>query len=191
MHSISSLQSKLCMNNHTMLDNESKRNINKRSLRRTNVQAFLDKPVRLQPSSRNAVTSSLRRAAMSSAIADIAEMMRLEFFTKGKDWLESFHHLDPRFQILNFFNDLSLEGVENFESSGGIRKLSGLFSSAFDGNKIKEYNTQDTLKVFKATIFSIRNNALPKSVPGWVITDKEDIDWLGGLFEKEVDITNF
>ena len=37
---------------------------------------------------------------------------------------------------INYINDYIHYRV-NFESSGGIRKLSGLFSSAFDGNKIK------------------------------------------------------
>lgn len=32
----------------------------------------------------------------------------------------SFYHLDPRWQILTFFNDLALEGTDNLESTGGI-----------------------------------------------------------------------
>jgi hypothetical protein len=75
-----------------------------------------------------------------------------------------------------------------FQANGSERKLSGLFSSAFDGEKIKNYNPKTTFKIFKATVFSIRNNAIPKASPGWVITDEPDIDWLGELFIKEIDL---
>jgi hypothetical protein len=76
----------------------------------------------------------------------------------------------------------------NFESSGSERKLSGMFSSAFDAEKIKDYNSDKSFKIFKATIFSIRNNALPKATPGWLITDVEDIDWVGEVFNEEPDL---
>ena len=75
-----------------------------------------------------------------------------------------------------------------FQASGSERKLSGMFSSAFDGEKTKDYNPKITFKTFKATIFSIRNYAIPKASPGWVITDEPDIDWLGELFIKEIDL---
>ena len=75
-----------------------------------------------------------------------------------------------------------------FQASGSERKLSGMFSSAFDGEKTKDYNPKITFKIFKATIFSIKNDAIPKASPGWVITDEPDIDWLGELFIKEIDL---
>ncbi|MDB0048669.1 hypothetical protein N9F60_01705, partial [Alphaproteobacteria bacterium] len=76
----------------------------------------------------------------------------------------------------------------NFEGSGSERKLSGMFSSAFDAEKIKDYDSDKSFKIFKATIFSIRNNALPKATPGWLITDVEDIDWVGEVFNEEPDL---
>ena len=76
----------------------------------------------------------------------------------------------------------------SFKSHGGERKLSGIFSSGFDGVKIKDYSSEQTFKVFKATIFSIRNNSISKSPPGWVITDVPDIDWLGEVFTREVEM---
>ena len=75
-----------------------------------------------------------------------------------------------------------------FEASGSERKLSGMFSSAFNPEKIKDYNSDKSFKVFKATVFSIRNDALPKASPGWVITDVEDIDWIGDVFNQEPEI---
>jgi hypothetical protein len=76
----------------------------------------------------------------------------------------------------------------NFEASGSERKLSGMFSSAFDAEKIKDYDSDKSFKIFKATIFSIRNNALPKATPGWLITDVEDIDWVGEVFNEEPEL---
>ncbi|MDC1133952.1 hypothetical protein OAT42_03415 [Alphaproteobacteria bacterium] len=76
----------------------------------------------------------------------------------------------------------------NFKSHGGERKLSGIFSSGFAGEKLKSYSSENSFKVLKATVFSIRNNSLPKASPGWVITDVEDIDWLGDLFIQETQI---
>jgi hypothetical protein len=76
----------------------------------------------------------------------------------------------------------------NFEASGSERKLSGMFSSAFDPQKIKDYDSDKSFKIFKATVFSIRNEALPKATPGWLITDVEDIDWIGEVFNEEPDL---
>jgi len=66
------------------------------------------------------VASARRGAITNSGIygSITQEFGDLELFTSVKDWLRSFRDLDPRFQILEFFNDLSLEGVENFESQG-------------------------------------------------------------------------
>ena len=63
-----------------------------------------------------------------------------------------------------------------------------MFSSAFDADKIKDYNSDKSFKIFKATVFSIRNEALPKSTPGWLITDVEDIDWIGEVFIEEPEL---
>ena len=65
-----------------------------------------------------------------------------------------------------------------------------MFSSAFDSTKVRDYDTIKTLKIFKATIFSIRNGVYEKATPGWKISDVEDIDWLGELFEKDVDVSD-
>ena len=108
--------------------------------------------------------------------------------------------LDLSENILQFLSDINAgeEAVTylddyihyrtKFQASGTERKISGMFSSAFDGAKTKEYGTKESFKIFKATIFSIRNEAFPKATPGWLITDVENIDWLGELFIKETDL---
>ena len=108
--------------------------------------------------------------------------------------------MDLAEKILQFLSDINAgeEAVTyiddyihyrvNFEASGSERKLSGMFSSAFDAEKIKDYNSDKSFKIFKATVFSIRNEALPKATPGWLITDVEDIDWIGEVFNEEPDL---
>ena len=108
--------------------------------------------------------------------------------------------MDLAEKILQFLSDINAgeEAVTyiddyihyrvNFEASGSERKLSGMFSSAFDPEKLKDYNSDKSLKVFRATIFSIRNSALPKATPGWVINDVEDIDWIGEMFNQETEL---
>ena len=108
--------------------------------------------------------------------------------------------MDLAEKILQFLSDINAgeEAVTyiddyihyrvNFEASGSERKLSGMFSSAFDPEKIKDYNSDKSFKIFKATVFSIRNEALPKATPGWLITDVEDIDWIGEVFNEEPDL---
>lgn len=59
---------------------------------------------------------SARRTNITSI--DLSVIGDIELETKGKEWIRSFRDLDPRVQILNFFNELSLEGVESFENSG-------------------------------------------------------------------------
>ena len=108
--------------------------------------------------------------------------------------------MDLAEKILQFLSDINAgeEAVTyiddyihyrvNFEASGSERKLSGMFSSAFDADKIKDYNSDKSFKIFKATVFSIRNEALPKATPGWLITDVEDIDWIGEVFIEEPEL---
>ena len=90
-------------------------------------------------------------------------------------------------EAVNYINDYIHYRV-NYESSGSERKLSGMFSSAFDPQKVKDYNSDKCFKIFKATVFSIRNNALPKATPGWLITDVEDIDWIGEVVSQETEL---
>tara|TARA_B100000989_G_scaffold298593_1_gene288645 strand:+ start:1699 stop:2181 length:483 start_codon:yes stop_codon:yes gene_type:complete len=90
-------------------------------------------------------------------------------------------------EAVTYINDYIHYRV-NFEANGSERKLSGMFSSAFDPQKIKDYNSDKCFKIFKATVFSIRNDALPKSTPGWSIADVEDIDWIGDVINEEPDL---
>mmetsp|Transcript_41450 Transcript_41450/g.86951 ORF Transcript_41450/g.86951 Transcript_41450/m.86951 type:complete len:1049 (-) Transcript_41450:1341-4487(-) len=63
---------------------------------------------------------SITRSGGRRSLQSIPSINRLTISEDWKDWARSFHHLDPRWQILTFFNDLALEGTNNLESKGGI-----------------------------------------------------------------------
>ena len=110
-----------------------------------------------------------------------------ELMELAENILQFLSEIEAGEEAVNYINDYIHYRVK-FESNGNERKLSGMFSSAFDGLKVKEHNSEKCFKMFKATIFSIRNEALPKAEPGWVITDVEDIDWVGEAVNKETDL---
>jgi len=56
----------------------------------------------------------------STATSKISELIQKAKKDGAKHWARSFYHLDPRWQILTFFIDLALEGVENLELNDGI-----------------------------------------------------------------------
>lgn len=92
-------------------------------------------------------------------------------------------------EAVNFINDYIFYRV-NFNSNGTPRKISSMFSSAFDSEKVIDYNNEKIIKIFKATVFSQRNGVYTKATPGWIISDVEDVDWLGDLFEATPDLND-
>ena len=62
------------------------------------------------------------------------------------------------------------------------------FSSDLDPTKIRDYSTKSTTKVFRATIFGIRNDTVEKMPAGWSTNDVVDLDWFKELIDKPTDI---
>ena len=103
-------------------------------------------------------------------------------------------------EILQFLSDLEAnEDAVNyidsyiyrrmcFKSSGAERKISGMFSSELDPVKTNDYSGKNVVKVFRATIFAIRNNTLSDKPPGWSFEDVENLDWLKELLNKPTDL---
>ena len=76
-------------------------------------------------------------------------------------------------------------------SHGSERKLSGLFASPTNAEKKKDYNVNNSVKIFRATVFGIRNDTMPKASPGWNISElkgNDNLDWFIELVEKPVDV---
>ena len=73
-------------------------------------------------------------------------------------------------------------------NSGSERKLSGLFASPTNPEKTKEYEVQKTVKVFRATVFGVRNDTMAKAPPGWNIDELKDM--LSNLNDRFGNIPN-
>ena len=103
-------------------------------------------------------------------------------------------------EILQFLSDLEAnEDAVNyidsyiyrrmcFKNSGAERKISGMFSSELDPVKTNDYSGKNVAKVFRATIFAIRNNTLSDKPPGWSFEDVENLDWLKDLLNKPTNL---
>jgi len=89
-------------------------------------------------------------------------------------------------QLLNNFIYFSLKYVQH----GSKRKLKGLFGSALDPTKEKEYQENITLKNFKAYVFGLRSGVSEKPSPGWNIIEEEGIEFLVELIKKEANISD-
>tara|TARA_B100000029_G_C17208032_1_gene826946 strand:- start:370 stop:762 length:393 start_codon:yes stop_codon:yes gene_type:complete len=86
----------------------------------------------------------------------------------------------------NFFvyNRLKFDGLK------GQRKLKGMFSNPFKGDKERKYNAEKTIKSFKAVVFAVRAGAIEKVPPGWSIKKEPDLEdsELKEIVNKEVPI---
>lgn len=137
-------------------------------------------------SSNNSIASISRK--YSKAVNERYNEVKFEEILElAEKILQFLSEINAGEEAVNYINDYIHYRVK-FESSGSERKLSGMFSSAFNPQKIKDYDSEKSFKIFKATIFSIRNDALPKATAGWVISDVEDIDWIGEVFDQEPDL---
>ena len=137
-------------------------------------------------SSNNSIAAISRK--YSKAISEKYNEVKFEeLIDLSENILQFLSEINAGEEAVNYINDY-LHYRVTFETNGSERKLSGMFSSAFDGSKSKDYDTEKCFKIFKATIFSIRNDAFPKATPGWLITDVEDIGWIGEAINKETDL---
>ncbi len=137
--------------------------------------------------SSNSSIASISRKFSKSINERYNEVKFEEILDPAEKILQFLSEINAGEDAVNFINDFIHYRV-NFESTGSPRKLSGMFSSAFNPQKVKDYDTDKSFKIFKATVFSIKNDALPKATPGWQITDVDDIDWIGEVFNQEPDL---
>ena len=137
--------------------------------------------------SSNSSIASISRKFSKSINERYNEVKFEELLDPAEKILQFLSEINAGEDAVNYINDYIHYRV-NFESSGSPRKLSGMFSSAFNPQKVKDYDSEKCFKIFKATVFSIKNDALPKSSPGWQINDVEDIDWIGEVFIQEPDL---
>mgnify|MGYP001384271737 CR=1 FL=1 len=68
-----------------------------------------------------------------------------------------------------------------FHPDNRPRRISGIFTSEFDGTKVPLLEEQEVCKGFKAFIFSIRSNVYNYAPSGWTIIEEPEVGWLGEL----------
>jgi len=89
-------------------------------------------------------------------------------------------------ELLNSYVYFTLK----FDHPGSKRKLKGIFGSAFDKEKKKDYSTNGAAKSFRAYVFGLRSGVTEKSEPGWDIIKEEGIEILKNIIENEADIVD-
>lgn len=85
---------------------------------------------------------------------------------------------------VNHFNFYILK----YDGIKGPRKLKGLFGSAFDGTKKKNYSEEKFFKEFKAYCFSLRAGSIPKAPSGWSIKNEKGLEILEPIVKKDFGI---
>ena len=71
-----------------------------------------------------------------------------------------------------------------FHPDNKPRRISGIFTSEFDGTKVPLLEEQEVCKGFKAFIFSIRSNVYNYAPSGWNIIEEPEVEWLGELIAE-------
>ena len=77
-----------------------------------------------------------------------------------------------------------------FDHPGSKRKIKGIFGTAFDKQKEKNYASAKAVKSFRAYVFGLRSGVTEKGEPGWDILNEEEIDILKNIISKEADIVD-
>ena len=77
----------------------------------------------------------------------------------------------------------------NYENHRGVkRKRKSLLATCFDPEKEINYNSDQSVKAFKAYVYADRSNVLPKMPVGWKISDEQDADLLVKMVDKETSV---
>ena len=136
--------------------------------------------------SSNSPLSAIAKKFANKLSEHYDEIKFQEIVDSAEKILQFLSEINASEEAVNMLNDF-IYVRSSLNSNGSPKKIQSVFSSEFNSTKLKEYGQDKTNKVFKASIFSIRNDVLPKAPPGWTINDVPDIDWLGQVFEEEVD----
>ncbi len=138
----------------------------------------------------------------------LASEMELEAF--GKKYAEGLsEHYDPilteaisvtSMQCLQFLSEIEageiatelLDGFSYYrlmnESVGKPRRQKPLFGSLEDGTKVQEWNGEASVKAFKAYVFGLRSNTVPKAPAGWRLEENESTPNLAELAGKKLSL---
>ena len=74
------------------------------------------------------------------------------------------------------------------KDDGSARKLSGIFSSEFKGERTPTGTEKYIVTHFSAILFSMRSGAKGLPPPGWQVDQVQDLDWVGEVMMQKVSI---
>ena len=137
-------------------------------------------------SSENSLNSISRK--FSESLSEKFKEIKFEEITAcAEEILQFLSDLEANEDAVNYIDSYIYRRM-CFKSSGAERKISGMFSSELDPVKTNDYSGKKVAKIFRATIFAIRNHTLEDMPPGWSYEDVEGLDWFKDLLNKPTDI---
>ena len=74
------------------------------------------------------------------------------------------------------------------KDDGSPRKLSGIFSSEFKGERTPTGTEKYIVTNFRAYLFSMRSGSKGLPPPGWQVDQVNDLDWVGEVMMQKVSI---
>ena len=137
-------------------------------------------------SSENSLNSISRK--FSEVLSEKYNEIRFEEITAcAEEILQFLSDLEANEDAVNYIDSYIYRRM-CFKSSGAERKISGMFSSELDPVKTNDYSGKNVAKIFRATIFAIRNHTLEDMPAGWTYEDVEGLDWFKDLLDKPTNI---
>jgi len=137
-------------------------------------------------SSENSLNSISRK--FSEGLSEKFTEIKYEEITAcAEEMLQFLSDLEANEDAVNYIDRYIYRRI-CFKSTGAERKISGMFSSELDPVKTNDYSVKNVAKVFRATIFALRNHTVTDMPPGWTYEEVEGLDWLKDLFSKPTDI---
>ena len=88
---------------------------------------------------------------------------------------------------VELLNDFCFYRLTN-EAAGKPRKLKPLFGALEDGLKAPDINLEGTAKSFRAYVFALRSNTVPKAPLGWKLENDENVPKLAELAGKQLSV---
>ena len=137
-------------------------------------------------SSENSLNSISRKFA--DGLSEKYNEIKFEEITAcAQEMLQFLSDLEANEDAVNYIDRYLYRRI-CFKSTGAERKISGMFSSELDPVKTNDYSVKNVRKVFRATLFALRNNTVKDMPPGWTYEDVEGLDWVKDLFNKPTNI---
>lgn len=117
-----------------------------------------------------------------------ADEFTAEMFTQPAGEIVQFlGEIEAGEDAVELLNNFSFYKLYN-ETNNKPRRMKPLFGSLEDGVKAREWNNEQAVKSFKAYIFGLRSNTMPKAPAGWMLATDEHVPELAKLVGEKLSI---